>query len=156
RERSRTTSTSSSVTNDEGRIPLSELQPQAAQSYGKLSMYFEANRGQTDPQVAFIARGGGYTLFLTPSEAVFVLTKKSADGGTPGLGDAETRSERGHLARSSTNLSLSDSGGDTETPVTKCALRMKLEGANPSPVMSGLDELPGKVNYFIGNDQEKW
>src|SRR5437016_14301790 len=66
REQARTTSTSSSVTNGRSRNPLSELQPQVAQAYGKLSMYFEANRGQTDGRVNFIARGGGYTLFLTP------------------------------------------------------------------------------------------
>ncbi len=33
---------------------------------------------------------------------------------------------------------------------------MKLAGANPNPQVSGLDELPGKSNYFIGNDPAKW
>jgi hypothetical protein len=32
---------------------------------------------------------------------------------------------------------------------------MKLKGANPDPKMVGLEELPGKVNYFMGNDPEK-
>nr|MCH9663983.1 hypothetical protein [Gammaproteobacteria bacterium] len=36
-------------------------------------MQFEPNLGQTDPQVQFMARGVGYTVFLTPSEAVLVL-----------------------------------------------------------------------------------
>lgn len=35
-------------------------------------------------------------------------------------------------------------------------VRIKLEGANPSPRVSGLDKLPGKSNYFIGNDPAKW
>lgn len=34
---------------------------------------FEANAGQTDPQVRFVARGAGYTVFLTPTEAVLAL-----------------------------------------------------------------------------------
>jgi len=34
---------------------------------------FEANRGQTDPEVRFVARGAGYTVFLTPTEAVLAL-----------------------------------------------------------------------------------
>lgn len=34
---------------------------------------FEANRGQTDPQVRFLARGAGYTAFLTPTGAVLDL-----------------------------------------------------------------------------------
>src|SRR5438876_9928559 len=33
---------------------------------------------------------------------------------------------------------------------------MKLVGANPSARVVGLDELPGKSNYFIGNDPKKW
>ena len=35
-------------------------------------------------------------------------------------------------------------------------LGMQLVGANPEPRMEGLEELPGKVNYLIGNDPEKW
>lgn len=31
-------------------------------------------------------------------------------------------------------------------------VRMKLVGANPQPQVMGLEELPGKVNYFRGND----
>jgi uncharacterized protein (TIGR03437 family) len=33
---------------------------------------------------------------------------------------------------------------------------MKLVGANPRPQVVGFDELPGKSNYFIGNDPAKW
>ena len=35
-------------------------------------------------------------------------------------------------------------------------LRMKLVGANPTPRVAGLEELPGKVDYFMGNDSRKW
>ncbi len=35
-------------------------------------------------------------------------------------------------------------------------LRMQLVGANPQAKVSGLDELPGKSNYFVGNDPKKW
>jgi hypothetical protein len=34
---------------------------------------FEANRGQTHPEVQFLARGRGYTIFLTSSGAVLSL-----------------------------------------------------------------------------------
>jgi len=33
---------------------------------------------------------------------------------------------------------------------------MKLLGANLDAEVSGLEQLPGKVNYFIGNDSKKW
>jgi hypothetical protein len=39
--------------------------PALAPSYGKLPLSFEANQGQTDPQVKFLSRGKGYSLFLT-------------------------------------------------------------------------------------------
>ncbi len=35
-------------------------------------------------------------------------------------------------------------------------LRMRLDGANPTPAVSGLNETASKTNYFIGNDSEKW
>jgi hypothetical protein len=35
-------------------------------------------------------------------------------------------------------------------------LRLKLLGAKPGAKVTGLDELPGKSNYFIGNDPNKW
>jgi len=48
-----------------------------APAYGSLPMAFEPNRGQTDPRVRFLARGGGYTLFLTGSDAVLSLSQSS-------------------------------------------------------------------------------
>ena len=35
-------------------------------------------------------------------------------------------------------------------------IKIKLIGSNQNPKISGLRELPGKVNYFIGNDPKKW
>jgi Beta-propeller repeat/Abnormal spindle-like microcephaly-assoc'd, ASPM-SPD-2-Hydin len=43
--------------------------------YRKVPLSFERNDGQTDAQVKFLARGDGYTLFLTPSENVLTLRK---------------------------------------------------------------------------------
>src|SRR3989441_8952332 len=40
--------------------------------------------------------------------------------------------------------------------ITTTVLRMRLVGANPAAEISGLEELPGKSNYFIGNDPKKW
>jgi hypothetical protein len=43
------------------------------QAYGKLPLGFEPNDGQVDGQVRFLARGSGYGLFLTATEAVLAL-----------------------------------------------------------------------------------
>jgi hypothetical protein len=48
-------------------------------SYGKVGLAFEQNNGQLDPRVKFLARTGGYSLFLTGDEAVMrFTTPKSA------------------------------------------------------------------------------
>jgi hypothetical protein len=58
----------------------------AASAFARLPLRFEANRGQADARVRFLARGLGYGLFLTPSEAVLVLRraarKASGDRGS--------------------------------------------------------------------------
>src|SRR5205085_8734150 len=48
-------------------------------SYGQLPLSFEANQGQADSAVKFRARGSGYQLYLTATEAVLQL--RSADLG---------------------------------------------------------------------------
>jgi len=85
--------------------------------YGELPLSFEANQGQTDPTVSFVSRGPGYTLFLTPTEAVLAL--RQPDKGTR-------------------------------------VLRMKTAGATPAAMPAGVDRLPGRSHYFIGNDPAKW
>lgn len=62
------------------KTPYSSLSHAPVQvSFAKLPLGFEANQGQTDPSVKFLARGSGYGLFLTEKEAVLVLqAKKSA------------------------------------------------------------------------------
>ncbi len=51
----------------------------ASAAYGQLPLSFEANQGQTDQQVDFLSRGSGYTLFLTPGEAVLSLAAGEAN-----------------------------------------------------------------------------
>ena len=50
-----------------------ELRKQALNKIAGLPLYFEANRGQVDPSVRYLARSGRYSLFLTDDAAVFSL-----------------------------------------------------------------------------------
>ena len=43
-----------------------------------------------------------------------------------------------------------------KTPQTAAVLRMSLLGANASPSFTGMEELPGKSNYFIGDQPAHW
>ena len=42
-------------------------------NYAQLPLSFEANAGQTDRTVRYLARGAGYTIFLTKDETVLSL-----------------------------------------------------------------------------------
>ncbi len=98
-------------------------------AYGQIPLSFEPNQGQTDAQVRFLSRGSGYGLFLASTEAVLSLTKPvAADTGTAGA------------------------AANAEDAV----LRMQLVGANADPQVTGMEELPGKSNYFIGSDPAQW
>ncbi|MCH8269396.1 MAG: hypothetical protein IH846_18010, partial [Acidobacteria bacterium] len=60
--------------------PAGDRKQQVLAAYGKLPLSFEENLGQTDPQVKFLSRGSGYTLFLTPSEAVLAIPSRDPFG----------------------------------------------------------------------------
>lgn len=51
-----------------------------AAAYGKLPLIFEQNEGQTAAEVDFLARGQGYTLFLTGESAVLSLASSDETG----------------------------------------------------------------------------
>ncbi len=70
-----------------GALVRTEANSSAARlaSYSHLPLSFELNQGQTDPRVKFLARGPGYTVFLTSDEAVLALQSSA----TPSEGKGE-------------------------------------------------------------------
>ncbi len=108
------------------------------EAYLRLPLSFEANQGQWNEQVRFISRGSGYTLFLTPTEMTLTLARGHGSG---------VRDRRRTLGEGPTA---------DHRPLPPSVLQMMLVGANPSAKVEGLDELPGKSNYLIGNDPTKW
>jgi hypothetical protein len=106
---------------------------QAMQMYAALPMSFEANAGQTDPRVKFLAHAPGYTLFLTDQEAVLSLT-----AGPPAPHTLALHSRQPEALRPAR------------------AVRLKFVGASTPSAIDGHDQLPSKTNYFIGNDPKQW
>jgi len=120
-------------------------------AYGKLPLSFETNRGQTDAHVQFISRGSGYTLYLTATEAVLTLQRPLGFGEPPvGPGSPLVSSKRKGLGETQNAKRKERENAAHNT------LRIKLVGANVATIVEGLQALPGKTNYFIGNDPAKW
>jgi hypothetical protein len=132
-------STCLSAQTQTGPAPTLQKRAAALSEYGKLPLSFEANRGQTDGQVKFLSRGSGFSLFLTNDEAVIALKKTGPSHIDP-------------RRRILTPARMADTDGASAS----VKLHMQLLGANMASRVVGARELPGKVNYFIGNDPAKW
>ena len=99
----------------------SHFEPLPAGGAGALSP-----NGDLPTSHGFVYRRNGYTLYLTPSEALFTLEGKGSS----------IRSELSSSSRGSFGI--------------------RLVGASPSPTMRGLDRMAGYKSYFIGNEPSQW
>ncbi|HEX5219723.1 MAG TPA: SBBP repeat-containing protein [Verrucomicrobiae bacterium] len=102
---------------------------------GQLPICFEANHGQVEVPVKFIARGPAYYFSLAPTEATVSLRKF---GSAPAGKSAKNRR------------------GPTEAPMEFRSVRLEFLGANPGAATTGESELAGRVNYFLGSDATNW
>ncbi len=98
--------------------------------YGQLPIRFEANQGQFDRALNFVARGGGYSLALKSDEAWVQL--RTAENQAPAQ-------ERAAVS---------------ETKVSQ--LKLRLANANRNARSIGLDPLEARSNYFLGRNQKAW
>ena len=120
--------------------------PRAAEfqaNYAALPLAFERNQGQTDAQVKYMARGDGYILFLTATDAVFSLQSRSSNTATSAL-------------RRGTELAAENSERNKGQTNSTAVVRMQLTGGNSLAKVSASSPLPGKSHYFLGNDPSKW
>ncbi|HZT60121.1 MAG TPA: SBBP repeat-containing protein, partial [Pyrinomonadaceae bacterium] len=129
-----------SKANHASALPHGAATTQATEAYGKVSLTFEANEGQTDPQVKFLTRANGATVFLTATEAVFALAVPSTDAGGTTASKPLDKHER----------------ATATAPRQTAVLRMQIEGANAEPSVVGLEKQEGIVNYFVGSDPSQW
>ena len=101
------------------RALLEWMRPDQAFSVVDFPLSFEQNVGHSDPRYPFLARGAGYTLFLSGASAVLDL--------------------RDDKERSVGLVQFSLVGGTDGSA--------RLEPVGP---------MTGRVNYFIGNQRERW
>ena len=115
-------------------------QARARSLFAGLPLIFEPNQGQAnldpaDRRAKFVTHGSGYSLFLGSDGALLSLVSREP-----------SKRERSR-----------QDGAKPQVSLTRVeSLEMKLAGANPKVNVIGADRLPGKSNYFLGNDPAKW
>jgi Beta-propeller repeat/Cep192 domain 4 len=102
--------------------------------YGKVPLSFEPNVGQSDVSVQYIARGNGYSLFLSSKGTAFLL---KADSSARRQDIKKFSPEPSHFERGS-------------------SLRLQFPNSDPKALMTPFEEQIGKINYLIGNDPKSW
>jgi uncharacterized repeat protein (TIGR01451 family) len=121
-------------------VPSVKLQPsilaRGRKARETIPLSFEVNEGQTDSPVKFLARGRGFCLFLTSEGAKLRLRR-------PGASQEDAAAPR-------------DTASASRAAPATAVVGLRLAGANPAPRAEGLDELPGKSNYILGQDPAKW
>lgn len=142
-----------------------------ASAFSQVSAGFIENRGQVDPEVLYYAHGSGAAVYLTERAIVLDLPEKEPTS-RPGAGafdELEIPGVRGIdgspwglLVPGSQNRGseLHVASGEemvVEAPRRRgCAIWVWFEGANPSPRVEAREGLPGKCNFFLGNDSSRW
>jgi hypothetical protein len=56
-------------------VDAANVSKNVSKTYGRLALRFEVNRGQADSRAQYLARGAGYTVLLTPTEAIINLRR---------------------------------------------------------------------------------
>ena len=121
------------------------VKTQAQHQFDQLPLSFQANQGQFDPQVRFATQTSAYNAYLTAGGLVVDLPAPSTGAGAT---QGETAGHHGTLAQ---RLAVQPAATAPDTMV-----QMQLVGANLAAPAVGQQQLPGKVNYFIGSDPSQW
>jgi hypothetical protein len=133
-------------------IPQSDVTLAAkagAASGQSTGFYFEKNVGQAEAGLDFVARGGGYMLGLSATEAIMAMEPASASLA-PSVGTM-TPEEKARLGPNGRRID------DSQTkPAASPIVRMQLLGGNSHAKVAGVDPLITKINYFLGDDPNKW
>jgi hypothetical protein len=108
-------------------------------TYGKLPLYFIENNGQIDKKVKYYEKGSGHSTFFTGNGVYLSLIKnikKETEENNNAENSIDRRAVNKNLQRELIELTFID--------------------ANKDPVVTAEGVQEGKVNYFIGNDPDKW
>ena len=129
-----------------GRVGASRVDVTSRQ----LPVYFEENRGQRDGRVRYFSRGAGMEMFLTATEAVYVIRSR----------ESRVVSQESKIPDFKFQIPNYE---DLENPLSAVrnpqsekavAVYMRLAGANEEANFVPSEQLGHKTNYFKGNESD--
>jgi len=119
--------------------------------YAALPVSFEPNQGQASPEVRYVARSRGYSLYLTSAGATMEVRRGSVDSEVLSM----MRNKR--LGPAKTMRILEERRRKAEAKHSYSAsVRMQMVNANPNTQLVASQQESSKVNYMVGRDRTKW
>ena len=106
-------------------------------AYSKLPLYFIENKGQLDPKVRFYVKTSGQTLYFTDEGIVFDLLRGEKETGKGTEVAKKSRQTKG-------------------VKTERLVFNLGFENAREGILIEGLDRQDARINYFVGNDRNKW
>ena len=104
---------------------------------------FVENRGQVDARVRYYLQGPSVTVYATAEALVFDLREPTRDDAS------------GNGRRSFPDMASWENDAEP-APRTGCAVYLRFDGGNQAPGIEARGKLPGRSNYFLGNDPALW
>ena len=106
-------------------------------AYTRLPLYFVENKGQLDPEVRFYIKKSGQTIYFTDEGILFdlVRNRKLSEKSSEEFG-------KGHQT--------------TELKAERLVFSLCFKNACKGLLIQGFDRQETGINYFTGNDRNKW
>lgn len=131
--------------------PATVAMESRTETFGGVPVAFERNVGQTDDEVAFFARGGSSTVFLTKrNETVFVMAKHGTPTPKSASATASPRTRANAKAKGTPPKEK-----QATTAEESATVRMTLVNASTVADVVGESELSGHANYLVGNEPSR-
>jgi uncharacterized delta-60 repeat protein len=134
--------------------PDQATQVRVIESYGNLPLSFIRNDGQIDEKVRYYERGSGHSTYFT-SEGVYLELMHSEET-EDSVGSRQLATSHNPIARIA---KLGNKLDNPQSPIPNLKseiIKLIPLNINKSPEIIAEGMQKGKVNYFIGNDPEKW
>ena len=125
--------------------PLPDVAPTAlAHTLTGKPLAFIPNVGQSIPGVQFQAEGLGGMIFFKSDHILLSLPVTNADS---------TSDEHDSLMAMADQQQIT---AEDQQPERTHTVQLRFVGANTAPQIQSLEQLPGIVNYMVGNDPSQW